>query len=160
MYVDFNYYISAYCGTAFKMEPDFSAYERKAERRIDVATGRKLSFAFPTEEHDSCAVKDCICELAEFLLRVDQYQESASKSMGVIERSDGTVQGKVITSVSSGSESRGYSAGTSIATDVSEAAKNRKALDSTVYAIIKGGISGVSDKNGVNLLYAGPYPRR
>lgn len=160
MYLDFQYYQTEYGGRLFETEDAFKRYERKAERRMDTATRDKLTFAFPSVEKDAAAVKDCLCELAEFLRRVEQVQEAASDSVGVVTQEDGTVKGKVVTSVVSGSESRGYSAGGSISTIESDAAKDRKILDMAVYSIIRDGLSGVPDANGVNLLYAGPYPVR
>ena len=160
MYLDFKYYQTEYGGKLFENEDAFKPYERKAERRINTATRNKLTFAFPIEEKDAAAVKDCLCELAEFLLRVDQFQEAASASVGVVTQEDGTVKGKVVTSVTSGSESRGYSTGGTIETAIADAAKNRKVFDIAVYSLVKDGLSGVPDANGVNLLYAGPYPGR
>ncbi|WP_418489929.1 hypothetical protein [Eisenbergiella porci] len=160
MYIDFKYYQTEYGGEVFESEEAFQKYARKAERRVDTSTYGKLSFAFPAAEKDAAAVKDCICELAEFLYRVNQLQAAASDSVGVVKQEDGTVKGKVVTSVTSGSESRGYSAGGGIATVESDAAKDRKVFDMAVYSIIRDGLSGVPDANGVNLLYAGPYPVR
>lgn len=160
MYADYEYYKTEYGGSLFESADAFKPYERKAERRMDTATRDKLTFAFPIEEKDAAAVKDCLCELAEFLLRVDQFQEAASASVGVVTQEDGTVKGKVVTSVTSGSESRGYSAGGTIATAIADAAKDRKVFDIAVYSLVKDGLSGVPDANGVNLLYAGTYPVR
>ena len=39
-----------------------------------------------------------------------------------------------------------------------EAAKDKKVADAMVYGIVRDGLSGVPDANGVNLLYAGAYP--
>ena len=42
-----------------------------------------------------------------------------------------------------------------------EAAKDKKVSDTMVYGMVRDGLGGVPDSNGVNLLYAGiPYPRR
>ena len=104
------------------------------------------------------AVKDCVCEQADFLYQIDAYNNAAMESMGTVAQSDGKVKGKVITSISSGSESIGYSIAGSASTATMEAAKDKKVADAMVYGIVRDGLSGVPDANGVNLLYAGAYP--
>lgn len=159
MYADYEYYQTEYGG---KMSADdYKRFGRKAERRIDGITGNKLQFAYPTNERDVEAVKDCVCELADFLYQIDGYNTAAMESMGTVTQADGTVKGKVITSISSGSESIGYSAASSSSTATMEAAKDKKVADAMIYGMVRDGLSGIKDSNGVNLLYAGiPYPRR
>lgn len=159
MYADYEYYQTEYGG---KMSADdYKRFVRKAERRIDGITGNKLQFAFPTNERDVEAVKDCVCELADFLYQIDSYNNAAMENMGTVAQADGTVKGKVITSISSGSESIGYSAAGSASTATMEAAKDKKVADAMIYGMVRDGLGGVPDSNGVNLLYAGiPYPRR
>ena len=159
MYADYTYYQTEYGG---KMSADdFKRFGRRAERRLDGITGNKLQFAYPTNERSIEAVKDCVCELADFLYQIDTYNAAAMDSMGTVAQADGTVKGKVITSISSGSESIGYSASSSASTTISEAAKDKKVADATIYGVVQDGLTGVADSNGVNLLYAGiPYPVR
>lgn len=158
MYADYDYYTTEYGG---KMSADdYKRFGRKAERRIDTITGGKLQFAFPTNERDAQAVKDAVCELADFLYQIDQYNSAAMESMGTVAQADGTVKGKVITSISSGSESIGYSASGSASTATMEAAKDKKVADTMIYGMARDSLSGVPDANGVNLLFAGAYPKR
>ncbi|MCM1057261.1 MAG: hypothetical protein NC517_06620 [Firmicutes bacterium] len=158
MYADYDYYQTEYGG---KMSADdFKRFGRKAERRIDAITGNKLQFAFPTNERDAQAVKDAVCELADFLYQIDQYNAAAMESMGTVAQADGMVKGKVITSISSGSESIGYSASGSASTATMEAAKDKKVADTMIYGMVRDNLSGISDNNGVLLLYAGAYPRK
>lgn len=137
---------------------DFKRFSRRAERRIDWITGNKLQFAFPTNERNVEAVKDCVCELADFLYQIDSYNAAAMESMGTVAQADGTVKGKVIKSVSSGSESINYSDGGSFSTATMEAAKDKKVADTMVYGMVRDGLGGVPDANGINLLCAGAYP--
>ena len=112
MYADYEYYSTEYGG---KMSADdYKQFGRRAERRIDSITSGKLQFAFPTNEQDADAVKDCVCELADFLYQIDSYNTAAMESIGTVTQADGTVRGKVVTSISSGSESIGYSAAGSV----------------------------------------------
>lgn len=157
MYADYDYYQTEYGG---KMSADdYKRFGRKAERRIDAITGKKLQFAFPVDERDAQAVKDAVCELADFLHQIDQYNAAAMESMGTVAQADGTVKGKVITSISSGSESIGYSASGSASTATMEAAKDKKVADTMIYGMVRDSLSGVPDANGVNLLFAGAYPK-
>lgn len=156
MYADYEYYQTEYGG---KMSADdFKRFGRRAERRIDGITGNKLQFAFPTNKRDVEVVKDCVCELADFLYQIDAYNAAAMESMGTVAQADGTVKGKVITSISSGSESIGYSASGSSSTATMEAAKDKKVADTMIYGMVRDSLGGVPDANGVNLLYAGAYP--
>lgn len=156
MYADYEYYSTEYGG---KMSADdYKQFGRRAERRIDSITSGKLQFAFPTNEQDADAVKDCVCELADFLYQIDSYNTAAMESIGTVTQADGTVRGKVVTSISSGSESIGYSAAGSVSTATMEAAKDKKAADVMVHSIVCDNLGGVPDANGVNLLYAGAYP--
>ena len=161
MYADFNYYQTEYGGKVIESADNFTHFGRKAERRIDVITGNKLQFAFPTKKKDKEAVKDCFCELVDFLYQLDIFQRTVADSAGVVEQADGTIRGKVVTSISSGSESIGYSANGSADTSLMEAAKDKKVADAMINSMVRDGLSGVPDVNGVNLLYAGiPYPGR
>lgn len=159
MYADYTYYQTEYGG---KMSADdFKRFGRRAERRIDGITGNKLQFAYPTNERSIDAVKDCVCELADFIYQIDTYNAAAMESMGTVAQADGTVKGKVITSISSGSESIGYSSAGSASTAISEAAKDKKVADAMIYGMVQDGLTGAADSNGVNLLYAEiPYPVR
>ena len=104
------------------------------------------------------AVKDCVCDLTDFLYQVDSCQTAAMESVGTVSQPDGTIRGKVVSSISSGAESISYSAGSTSDTYVMEAAKDKKVMDTLVYSMVRDGLSCVPDANGVNLLYAGEYP--
>ncbi len=157
MYADYDYYSTEYGG---KMSADdYKRFGRRAERRIDGITGNKLQFAYPTNERDIETVKDCVCELADFLWQIDSYNNAAMESMGTVTQADGTVKGKVIKSVSSGSESISYSDGGSIKSSVAKAAESEKDLNEQIYSKVSGALYGVHDSNGVPMLNAEiPYP--
>ena len=159
MYADYEYYQTE-CGGKMSAD-DYKRFGRRAERRIDGITGNKLQFAYPTNERDIEAVKDCVCELADFLWQIDSYNNAAMESMGTVAQADGTVKGKVITSISSGSESIGYSAGGSAKSAVAKAAESEKDLNEQIYLKVSGALYGVRDSNGVPMLNAElSYPRR
>ena len=155
-YVDYEYYKSLYGEKAIP-EADFTRLLWDAEREIDKATSgvdnvRKLKVAFPTNEEDAEAIKRCVCALIEFLNNL----ESAEKSSAMVQGSDGTKRGGINKSVSAGNESITYeTSGT-----ISNAIKSVNDRDVTVYAFIASRLHGVSDANGVNLLFGGRYPYR
>lgn len=124
----------------------FNKYEYLAERELDARTMtvdsvRKLEVAFPTKERDVEAVKRCMVAVCDRLYVLDDAGDE-----------DAFYQ-RPIASMSSGSESVSFAA--------SAADKARSSVDDrAVYltSAIKRYLAGVQDKNGVNLLYGGPYP--
>ncbi|MBQ6787548.1 MAG: hypothetical protein IJO85_07495 [Lachnospiraceae bacterium] len=161
MYADFEYYQKEYGGKVFPSADDMKRYARKADRILDSSTSGKLEFAFPTDTKTVQAIKDCACELAEFSYQIDQYLAVAAEGAGYITQEDGKVRGKIVKSVSSGSESITYTgADNTVSTIVSQAAKDKKVRDVYEYGVIRGYLTGMKDANGVMLLYAGDYPGR
>ena len=159
MYTDYEYYKSLYGEKAIS-EADFKRLLWDAEREIDKATSgvdgvEKLKVAFPS---DAEAVKRCICSLVEFLDQIDTAERNASSLAQYTEREDGSLQGKVVSSVSAGNESISYAVGKSSESSISTAVKSVKDKDMVVYQFISSKLSGVSDANGVNILFAGRYP--
>ena len=74
-----------------------------------------------------------------------------------IQQEDGTVTGKVVSSVSSGSESRTYVTGSSgSASNIyTQAAMDKKTENMVIYQAAVEYLSGVTDDEGRNVLYAG-----
>lgn len=163
-YVDYEYYKNLY-GEKALSETDFKRLVWEAEREIDKATSgvdnvRKLKIAFPTEEEDAETVKRCVCALVDFLYKLSEAEDSANVLGALTERADGSMQGKVVSSVSAGNESISYAVGKTSDTAISTAIKSVKDRDLTIYQYIASRLSGIEDANGVNLLYAGKYPYR
>ena len=163
-YVDYEWYKKEYGG---KIDASvFSQNIEKASRRIDIHTTgidgyRKLQEAFPINVYDENAVKLCACELVDIMAQINTEKANAYAKNGVISREDGSVTGKVISSVSSGSESISYATpeNARVKTAVSEAIKSVQSENDLYCSFIISALSGVSDRNGVNLLYMGRYPR-
>lgn len=161
-YVDYDYYASLYGDKAIS-ETDFKRLSWDAEREIDKATSgvdgvKKLKVAFPTNEDDAEAVKRCVCALVDFLNQIETAERNANSVGQYTERADGSLQGKVVSSVSAGNESISYAVGKSSDTAISNAIKDLQSKDLAVYQFIASRLSGVSDANGVNLLFGGKYP--
>lgn len=163
-YVDYEYYKSLYGEKAIE-EPEFKRLLWDAEREVDKATSgvdgvRKLQVAFPTSDYDAEAVKRCVCALVEFLNQIESAERVANSIGQYTERADGSLQGKVVSSVSAGNETISYAVGKSADTAIRNAIKDLKSRDMAVYQFIKSRLIGVSDANGVNLLFGGRYPYR
>ena len=161
-YVDYEYYKTLY-GKKVIPEADFDRLLWDAEREIDKATSgvdgvRKLQVAFPTSVYDAEAVKRCILGLVDFLYKLEVAENSLNAMSQYTERADGSLQGKVVTSVSAGNESISYAVGKSSDTAISNAIKDLQSRDMAVYQFIASRLSGISDANGVNLLFGGRYP--
>lgn len=163
-YVDYEYYKTLY-GEKAIAEADFTRLLWDAEREVDKATSgvdgvRKLQVAFPTSDYDAEAVKRCVCALVDFLNQIEEAESNANSVGQYTERADGSLQGKVVSSVSAGNESISYAVGKSTDTTISNAIKDLHSKDVSVYQFITSKLSGVSDANGVNLLFGGRYPYR
>lgn len=163
-YVDFEYYKTIYGDKAIP-ETDFNRLLWDAEREINKATSgvdgvRKLQVAFPANEEDAETVKRCVCALVEFLNQIEAAERNANSVGEYVQTEDGNLKGKVISSHSAGNESISYAVGKSADTAISNAIKDLQSRDMAVYQFITSRLSGVSDANGVNLLFGGRYPYR
>lgn len=146
--------------------PDITTFRRlsyQACRIIDRHTTgvdgvNKLKAAFPTDEDAVDAVKHCAAQIVNFLQQVQEAEKSASMGRGYTETGAG-LQGKVISSVTAGNESVSYAAGPSQKSAADVALTDLNYRNNQIRGIIREYLSGVTDANGVNLLYMGVYPR-
>lgn len=157
MYVEYEFYTSLYGTDAIK-EAEFNRLSWEACKKVDYHTTgvdglKKLKHFFPVDEEDAEAVKRCVCKLIDTMQKM-QIEENA---FGYVTREDGTFQGKLVSSVSAGNESISYSVGKNA---INIAASDSATREKLYMDIITEYLSGVTDSNGVNLLYMGVYPRR
>lgn len=159
-YVTYDYYKSIY-GEDSMPETDFNRLSWEACRRVDTLTLNKLKFAFPTNEDDIEAVRRCVCKLIEIAGQIEAANKRVSEWQGYITDESGALRGKVVSSVSSGSESISYTAKAESGSTLIDAVLSDKAAQERLYRdTVREYLSLVPDSNGVNLLYAGiPYPR-
>ena len=144
------------------LEPDFNRFVVCASAKADrLTTGvdgvKKLKVAFPTDADDVEVVKAAICGVIHLMNEIEKANEAASVG-GYVTRDDGTVIGKIATSISSGSESISYSAATGGQSTASVLIGDSKAQNEAYNTILEEGFRGVTDANGVNLMYMGVYP--
>ena len=160
-YVTYEYYKSIY-GEDSMTETDFNRLSWEACRRVDTLTLNKLKFAFPTNEDDIEAVRRCVCKLIEIARQIEAANKRVTEGQGYITDESGALRGKVVSSVSSGSESVSYTAKAESGSTLIDAVLSDKAAQERLYRdTVREYLSLVPDSNGVNLLYAGiPYPRR
>lgn len=160
MYVDYEFYKSLY-GEELT-ETEFKRLSFQAEVAMDKATSgvdnvKKLKVAFPTDEYDAEIVKHCVCAVIDFMHQLEQIERASNSAVGYVQREDGTLQGKVVSSVSAGNESISYS-NEKIENDTTTASKSASNKEVVIYNMIQSNLRGVTDANGVYLLYAGVYP--
>ena len=160
-YVTYDYYKSIY-GEDSMPETDFNRLSWEACRKVDTLTLNKLKFAFPINEDDIEAVRRCVCKLIEIAGQIEAANKRVSEGQGYITDESGALRGKVVSSVSSGSESISYTAKAEGGSTLIDAVLSDKAAQENLYRdTVREYLSLVPDSNGVNLLYAGiPYPRR
>lgn len=160
-YVDYEYYKSLY-STAIP-EEDFNRLSWDACKLVDnVTTGidgvKKLRTAFPTDVDDAEAVKRCICKLIDTAYRFGQAEAAAREAQGYVQREDGTVVKKIVSSVTAGAESISYATSGTGETAFAKALADDSEKERMYQRIVEMYLTGVGDANGVNLLYMGEYP--
>lgn len=142
-YADYGFYTNEYFGDTIA-ESDFPKWAERASRQIDVYTFRRLQSAYPVDEYTDKQIKICVCDLAQKMMETDKYlKASALNEEG---------HASVVKSVSAGSESITYATGETVYASVIKDEESRKAFyRSTVTEYL----SGLTDADGVCLLYAG-----
>lgn len=160
-YVTYAYYKSIY-GKDSMSETDFNRMQWEACRRVDTLTLNKLKFAYPTDPDATEAVKRCVCKLIEIAYQIEAASKRVSEGQGYVTDESGALRGKVVSSVSSGSESISYTAKAESGSALIDAVLSDKTAQEKLYRdTVREYLSLVPDSNGVNLLYAGiPYPVR
>ena len=155
-YADYQFYTEKYYGDTV---PDDSIdnYLEKASDRIDTITFDRLVDGLPENERAQTKVKKAVCAVADALYQIDRIKKSSMESVGTVTREDGTVVSKAVSSVSSGSESISYATGSSGGTEsiYGQAAIDKKVESVLLYQVAMEYLSGVTDKKGICLLYAG-----
>lgn len=155
-YVDFDFYTTKYYGDTVP-EESFQKYAEKASDRIDSITFDRLVDELPEDERAKTKVQKAVCAIADAIYQIDQIRKTSMETVGTVKREDGTVTGKAVSSVSSGSESISYVTGTSgTSSDIySQAAMDKKVENLLILQVATDYLAGVTDKKGIFLLYAG-----
>lgn len=133
-------------------------------RYVDIHTTgidnvKKLKLHFPTDEDDAQAVKNCAAKVVNLLAQIQEAETAIAMGRGYTETENG-LQRKIVSRVEAGNEAISYiesNAGSSV---IDKAVADKSVRNKLVADTIRGGLSGVKDVNGVNLLYMGKYPGR
>lgn len=155
-YADYAFYKNTYYGETIP-EDAFLRFAERASEKLDAVTFGRLEEKMPQKETAYIKIQKAVCAVADALYQVDLIRKSTMESVGVITNQDGTVKGKMVTSVSSGSESISYgtASGSASSNAYSKAAADAGEEQRLVMSIITGYLAGVTDDNGICLLYAG-----
>lgn len=161
LYVEYSYYKTFYGSRAID-EGEFNFHAKKAQRELDRATTGKLKFALPIAGDALESVNDCLCEMTHMLYLIDQASRDVLENSGVVvDEGTGDLRGKVIKSKSSGTESITYTTETtSNVSTYQRAAVDENAKKQLIRNLVDEYLTGITDSNGINLLYLGPYPER
>lgn len=159
-YIRRDYYTGLY---GEMPEQTFNNLSWEAERYVNLHTTgidnvKKLKLYFPVDEEDAELVKRCVAKLVNFLYQV-QTAEIEALTVAGYDATEQGLRGKVITSVSAGNESITYAAADKSVTSIHAAVKDKATRDRMAAEIVWEYLAGVTDANGVNLLYMGRYPR-
>lgn len=159
MYLQYEDYVNLYDPIDKKI---FNRLAYDACRYIDrLTTGidgiKKLKVAFPVDEDSVSAIKHCAAKIVNVLFQIQEADFSASLGRSY-EKTENGYRGRVVSSVTAGNESISYSAG-ALTSSIDAAISDPTAREALIANTIRQYLSGVTDANGVNLLYMGVYPR-
>lgn len=160
MYITYEDYIKWYDPID---QPIFNRLAFEACRVMDkYTTGidnvRKLKKHFPTNEDDVEAVKFTAAQLVNFLYQVHTAEQAAAEGRGYTETENG-LQRKIVSRIEAGNEAISYMESQGATTSVDKAVSDKSTKDAILFQMVRDGLTGVVDANGVNLLYMGVYPR-
>lgn len=103
-YADTEFYKTKYYGDTVP-DKSLEKYLEKASDRIDNITFDRLVDGLPDNERAQTKVKKAVCAVADCLYQIDEVKKASMATVGTVTREDGTMTGKMVSSVSSGSES-------------------------------------------------------
>ena len=152
-YIDYEFYQNVYFGNLISVE-DFPRLAERASERVNDLTFKRLRKWLPEDEEDLKDIKKAVCCFAESIYYDDTLSNSGMAAVGQITQEDGTVRGKVISSVSAGNESIGYATGGSSANSLEGMAiqKKQQELQRTAMGLL----SGIQYKDySYTILFAG-----
>ncbi len=148
-YATYEDYTYIYFGNVVP-ESDFPRLAERASEEIDSMTNDRLTDWLPEKELDVIKIKKACCSLAESLFYREQLATAGMASVG----QDSEGKGKIISSISSGSESISYATGGTSASSL-EGIVIQKLVDESSSKATKY-LSGIEYKNrGYTILFRG-----
>lgn len=154
-YTDYEFYKSKFYGDIVP-ESDFLKYAERASDRIDQYTFDRLVDGLPDNERVKTKVQKAVCAVADTMYQIDQIKKASMDTIGTIQREDGTVVNKAVSSVSSGNESISYVTGSNISSNVyAHASVDKKVENALLLNVATEYLAGATNDKGICLLYAG-----
>lgn len=120
---------------------------------------KKLKQFFPEDEADAQAVKYCAAKLINFLDQIREAEVAAAIGRSYTETEQG-LQRRIISRIEAGNEAISFSETKAASTVIDAAVADRATRDRMMSDIVWEHLAGLQDKNNVNLMYMGRYPRR
>ena len=149
-YTDYKFYTKKFFGKTIP-ESEFREYAERASDCVDNYTMDRL----PENERAEIKVQKAVCAVADEMYKIDQSKKASMDAIGTIQREDGTVVNKTVSSVSSGNESISYANGNSQSNRYTVAATNVQEEKRILLEAAVSYLFNVTDDNGVYLLYRG-----
>lgn len=161
MYITFEEYVSLYDAMDSKLfaRLSFEAFRVMDNHTTGIDGVKKLKMFPPAEEYKTEAVRYCAAKIINLLYQIQEAESSAEIGRGYIQTDQG-LQRKIISRVEAGNEAISYSETKLANSTIDAAVADRSVRDNLLADTVKECLSGISDANGVSLLYMGPYPRR
>lgn len=154
-YTDYEFYRNKFYGDTVP-ESDFLKYAERASDRIDQYTFDRLVDGLPDDERVKTKVQKAVCAVADTMYQIDQIKKASMDTVGTIQKEDGTVVNKAVSSVSSGNESISYATGSNISGNVyAQASMDKKVENALLLNIATEYLAGATNDKGICLLYAG-----
>ena len=152
-YTDYEFYTERYFGNVIP-EADFPRLSERASEKVDELTNKRLRKWMPEDEGDAADVQKAVCALAESLYYSETLASAGMASIGGSTQSDGTIRGKVVSSISSGSESMSFATGGTSASSLEGVAVQK--MQERKKQEAKELLLGIQYKGyGYNLLFSG-----
>ena len=154
-YTDYEFYKSKFYGDTAP-ESDFLKYAERPSDRIDQYTFDRLVDGLPDDERVKTKVQKAVCAVADTMYQIDQIKKASMDAIGTIQREDGTVVNKTVSSISSGNESISYATGSNISDNVyAQASMDKKVENALLLNVATEYLAGATNDKGICLLYAG-----
>ena len=162
-YADYEFYKKSFFGNVVP-ESDFMRFSERASDFIDLLTFDRLADGLPGDERQQKRIKKAVCAAADILYQIDIAEQNAAAAAATGAATTlpggGTTTG-IVTSVSSGSESRSYATQQQIGASAKEwsavyaaAGDVRKTNDLLLKTALPL-LMGVRTDDGIPVLYAG-----
>lgn len=161
-YVDYEFYQKSFFGNVVP-ESDFMRMSERASDFIDGLTFDRMADGLPSDDRQQKRIKKAICAVAEALYQIDIAEKNAlSAAIGtsISIPGGGTATG-IVTSVSSGSESKSYATPQQMGASAKEwsavyaAAGDAQKTNDLLLKIALPLLMGVRTDEGIPILYAG-----